>query len=261
MLDLKRLQDQFQNYLLNQDPLICNKIISTTKVPATSRLEIYREGYFLRLLEVLQNDFEGLHTLLGDHQFEELAYHYIKTHPSTFRSVRWFGKFLFQYLQNTEPYRDQPFLVEMAQFEWALTEAFDAQNSNTITIETMSGIQPDDWPYIHFKLHPSQRILTFFWNIIPLWNAVKNKGDIVAPTYSSESTDWIIWRNQLTTQFYSLSAAEAYMLNAMAANENFGAICVGLCQWIEENQVAQQAASLLKQFITDNLISEILIPF
>ena len=37
----------------------------------------------------------------------------------------------------------------------------------------------------------------------------------------------------------------------------FAAICEGLCEWVDAQNVAAHAAGLLKQWLTDGLISEI----
>lgn len=260
MHNLKELQINFQNYLLKQNPAIVGQIINTSKIPALSRLEIYRDAYYLRLLEILQQDYNGLYTLLGDEQFDQLCRHYINDHPSQFRSVRWFGQYLPDYIQDFTPYKDHPYLVEMAKFEWLLTEAFDSVDCSTISVEEVTKIQPEYWPEMYFKLHPSIRRLNLNWNTVPLWNAIKDKSEMISPQKSDVPVNWIIWRIGTDTQFYSLSADQAYVIDAMMKGENFGSICVGLCDWVDEQSVAAHAASMLKQFILDHLIAEILLP-
>jgi len=50
---------------------------------------------------------------------------------------------------------------------------------------------------------------------------------------------------------------EAWALDALQRGETFAAICDGLTEWIDAQNVAVHAAGLLKQWLTDSLISEI----
>ncbi len=50
---------------------------------------------------------------------------------------------------------------------------------------------------------------------------------------------------------------EAFALDALLRGETFGAICEGLTEWIDAQNVAVHAAGLLRQWLTDGLIHEI----
>ena len=91
MLSLEDLEIAFQNFLLTDDPTIKNEIHTTQHFSVSDRLNIYRNAYYLRLIESLQLDYEMLHTILGDESFDELARQYIHTYPSTYRSISALG--------------------------------------------------------------------------------------------------------------------------------------------------------------------------
>lgn len=249
----------FQNYLLTQNPDINTEIVTTAKVSSTTRLEIYRDAYYLRLLEVLEQDYEVLRTVLGTDSFDQLGRDYIDAYPSQFRSVRWFGKYMPDHMKNYPLFKNQPHLIEMAEFEWLLTESFDAKDIPVVTIEQMTTVEPEKWPDLCFKLHPSVRRLDLFWNIVSIWNSVKAKEAIPEPQKTEKPVNWIIWRKEKDTPFNSLSPDKAYMLDSFANNENFGTVCEGLCTWMDEADVGLHAALLLKQFILDHLITEIIV--
>ena len=67
----------------------------------------------------------------------------------------------------------------------------------------------------------------------------------------------MIWRQDLLTYFRSLIVDEAWALDAMQRGETFADICEGLTEWIDAQNVAVHAVGLLKQWLTDGLISEI----
>ena len=66
-----------------------------------------------------------------------------------------------------------------------------------------------------------------------------------------------MWRQDLQIYFRSLSVDEAFALDGLLRGENFGALCEGLTEWIDAQNVAVHAAGLLKQWLTDGLIKEI----
>lgn len=256
MRDLVQMQNHFQHYLLQQQSSIENEILSTEKVPAHVRLDIYRHAYYARLLEILQLDYPALHTLLGDEEFFLLGKRYILAYPSHFRSVRWFGGALPTFLQTMQPYADKPVLKEMAAFEWVLTEVFDSPDHAILQLEKMAEIPHTKWPEMRFKLSPAVRRMDFCWNIISLWNAIK-ADNFLEPVLNDESTQCLIWRRGYEVQFCSLSSDEAFMIDSMCSGKNFGEICEGLGQWVELDHIALHAASLLKRYIMDGLIFEI----
>lgn len=259
MRDLKELQHHFQNYLLDKTNCVAAAVVDVQPMSAKARLAIYREGYYLRLLEALEQDYEVLRALVGEEEFDQLGRDYIHEYPSHFRSIRWYGKELADFLQKKKLTLNQLWLTEMAQFEWLLTEAFDAAASTVVTVEEMAAIPFKKWPKMRFILHPSLRQLILYTNVVPIWQSYKEDG-VCLPLQKSEiAAPWIIWRKELEVQFCSLAADETYMLRALMAGAPFGTLCEGLSEWVEEQNVAMHAALLLKRFILDHLIAEVIV--
>jgi len=254
MPELKQLQTAFQAYLLSEDTAVASMVVSTPKVNATERLTLYREGYYLRLLEALQQDYEVLSHYLGEEAFNQLAVDYIDAHPSSFRSIRWFGKELASLMKQMPLYAEQVGLIEMAEFEWQLTESFDAADCAILSMDQMAAIPPADWSDLHLYLHPSLRYCTLHWNTVSNWNAYKEQGECHSFEKSDSPITWISWRKANEVLFRSLVRAEKRMLDGFLAGQSIATICEGLCEWMTEDEVALQLATLLKQFIADELI-------
>ena len=137
MSGLHRLQNQFQDYLLNSNPLFQNSIVNTKKIPAETRLAIYANAYRSRLIDALAANYPVLQAHLGCAQFEELGQAYLSAYPSLHRSIRWFGDQLTHFLCKNSCYKEIPYLGELAQFEWTLTLVFDATDSTILQMEKM----------------------------------------------------------------------------------------------------------------------------
>ena len=129
---LADLQRAFQDYVLESSDAFTVQVRDTSKADRVTLLDVYRDGYALRLIEVLTIDFPGVLAMAGREGFESLTRAYIANHPSRHPSVRWFGGQLADFLATTATYDRTPALAEMARFEWALGEAFDSVDAQPV---------------------------------------------------------------------------------------------------------------------------------
>lgn len=257
MKDLLTLQNQFQEYLLHSQNDIFNYIVNTEKVPTDVRLSIYSHAYRSRLLEALAANYPSMQVYLGSEQFETLGNAYIDRYPSHFRSIRWFGDQLENFLHENKPYNDFPYLSELAKVEWTMTLVFDAANSDFVKLEDLGNIPPECWVDMHLLAHPSAHLIQLSWNVVPIWQALSQDELPCELLQSDMPISWIFWRSNLINQYCSLTKDEASALDAMLKGNTFGEICEVLCQFVDEKEVAMRAASLLKGWISAGLIAEI----
>ena len=256
MTALRQLQLRFQQYVLHGAREI-EPHIASPPARTSERLAVYADAYRLRLLEALTTDFIALHAHLGEEEFGTLGYAYIDAHPSGHPSLRHFGRQLSAFLATAAPYRERPWLAELAAFDWALTEAFDAADRPVLSPAALAAVAPTQWPAMRFTPHPSLQRLDLHWNAAAIWQAADSATVAPAPERSDPPVAWAIWRHELQTYFRSLPVDEAWALDALRSGETFGAICEGLCEWIDAAHVAPHAAGLLKQWLTDGLLCEL----
>jgi hypothetical protein len=257
-MKLLQLQEQLQAFLLSGKPEVHDSIMQTKAPTAETRLAIYRDAYHLRLIECLNTNFPSLYLYLGTEEFNSLSRAYIAAHPSSFRSIRWFGNLFADFIK--EYYPQDPHLAELADFEWKMTLAFDAADAPVVQVADMAAVPAESWAELQFILHPSVQRCTYFYKTVPLWQALINDKDLPDAKREGEATDWILWRTPTyLIQFYSFSQEEAWVLDSLAQGIVFAALCEGLCQWIEPEEVGMRAASYLKNWIQNGLISQLII--
>jgi hypothetical protein len=254
---LRRLQEDFQGYLLTLDERMHPHVLGSAQVGVEERLAIYANAYRLRLLEALATDYPGLHALLGDDDFDAMGRAYIAAHPSPYFSLRWFGDRMSDFLSITAPYSKYPVFAEMAAFEWAKSDAFDAADGEVAGIHDMAAIPPDAWPGLRFVPHPSLRRLDLRWNVPTIWKEIEAEQEPQAPEEGDYPIAWLVWRQNLVTYFRSLNVDEAWALDALQRGEPFATLCEGLTEWIDAQHVAGHAAGLLKRWLEDGLIRAI----
>jgi hypothetical protein len=257
---LPRQQLAFQDYILRGEGEFLAEVVGNERLDAHSRLGIYVDGYRLRLIEALEADFVALRAHLGPQRFEALCRAYIDAHPSGHWSLRYFGQHLAAFLAGAAPWREEPFVAELARFEWALVDAFDAADGPLAQLQDMAGIAPQHWPQLVLRPHASVQRLDLAWNAPAVWKAIKDEAPPPAPAREPQPLGWVVWRQGLQNYFRSASVEEAFALDAMLRGESFGAICEGLLEWIDAQNVAVHAAGLLKLWLTDGLVGEVHLP-
>lgn len=253
MLGLKELQGAFKRHLLEADPAIAEHIVGSGALGEEARLGIYAYAYRARLEEALATDFGGLQGLLGEDAFHELCQAYIDARPSTHFSLRWFGAGLAELLAQAPAYADRPHLAEMAAFEWALTEVFDAANADCADASAAQAVPPQAWPTLRVALHPAVKLLRLEWNTPSLWRAARDATE-EAPPLRQEPGGWLLWRQGLTTRYRSLDEDEAAALELVAGRGDFAELCECLEAWMPPDQVPMRAASLLKTWLADSMV-------
>lgn len=252
---LADLQRAFQDYVLASSAAFTGQVRDTSKADRVSLLDVYRDGYALRLIEVLTNDFPGVLAMVGVEGFDALTRTYIANHPSRHASVRWFGRKLADFLAATVPYARTPALAEMARFEWALGEAFDSVDAEPIKAEAIMAVPPEAWETIAFATIPSLQRLAFAHDVPPSW---QRRAEVESGTLDVAALDtplsWVVWRPERASNFRSLEPDEAAMLEAMIERQPFPALCEALLPYVEEDQAAARAAGLLRAWVEEGMI-------
>jgi len=256
MSALARVQREFQDYLLRGDAAVEARVLGSARVPVAKRLEIYARAYHSRLAAALASNYPVLAKMLGEADFDSLAADYIAAHDSPFFSIRYYGDALAKFLAARADYAAAPVLAELAQWEWAMTSAFDAADAAPLSAEALARVAPLQWAQLRFRWHPSVQRLTLCWNVPQLWQALTEDGERPAVTLAAAPVQWLLWREGLTTYFRSLPNTEAGVLDAARSGWPFGELCALLCEELGDAAAPAQAAALLRGWISSGLIIE-----
>jgi hypothetical protein len=84
---------------------------------------------------------------------------YILSAPSRQRNARWYGARLPDFMHETAPWRANRGAIDLARFERALSDAFDAADAPLSSIDALADICAEDWPRIAFEFDPSLTLL------------------------------------------------------------------------------------------------------
>ncbi len=223
---------------------------SRTQEPA-QRVEVYADAYFLRLRDVLSEDFPHVARLLGGEGFADLVRGYLKAHPSTEPSVRHLGRAFSAFIrsQNDLP----PWLADLAALEWARVNAFDApDDARLLTTATLAELDPAVWP--QQKLIPVRSLETLetSWPVHRLWADEDSPEQVAA-----HPTSLRIWRGKDFYVFHApMDARESVAMSRLLAEGSFAEICQ-VFEDLDEQQAAQEAGALLLRWLEDGIIARV----
>ncbi len=133
-------------------------IAPSERLSAAQHLSIYRQSYIARLRDCMKNQFRALAYALGELLFEAFADQYLDSNPSVSYTLNDLGKKFPSFLDQTRPdagmdeKEDWPdFMIELAAFEFALSEIFDMANADNNEVPDFE--TPDDLLTVAPTLH------------------------------------------------------------------------------------------------------------
>ncbi len=251
-MKLTELHTLLQNSILTSEPLINPYLDAPPKGTVADRVAIYANGFYARLEETLMSDYSTLAAVMGDDQFSQMSETYTHTYPSYNYSLNNFGENLSQFLTETLPYKKNPYLAEIAAFEWAEYQAIVAHDANLLSVAELQSLPLSQWPEMRFHLHPSCKILTMHWNSLALIKASRNNKSIPSPKKLQTPQCVMIWRRQLEVRYCKLESSELTMLNAIIQEASFMNICEILSHQMPEDEVASYLVKELHAWIQEN---------
>lgn len=251
MTNLRLLQSQFQDYLMNGTSEMLQHVAPCQRFSAENRLKVYFNAYRIRLLEIMQLDFEKTHSLMGDELFEKAFHAYLAAHPSTHFSVRYFGERFPEFLKNTPPFSEHPVLSEMASFECAISYTLDAADKPPIQRDKLATLKPEEWANLQFQFHPSVISHLFEWDTPVLWRLIDQEESPRAPIQQEKPTRWVFWRKGLKSYYHSCSEFESKLFEGIEADKNFSQICESLLEILPEEEIPLKTAQTLNQWIQE----------
>ena len=222
------------------------------RLDAVARLDVYANMYFFRLLECLTEDFPALHAMIGHESFHRLAADYLAAHPSRSPSLRVLGRALADFLDHHALSDAWPFAADLARFEWALLEAFDAADATTLGAERLRELAPDEWPDLRLELTPSLRIVEARAAVHELWMAAAERRAL--PTLAPGPTVLRVWREELRVFHRVIGGVELAALRCVQRGESFAAACEAASALVGASSAAIEVATLLQRWLADELV-------
>lgn len=140
--------------------------INSDDTSNSSRLDIYAEAYFTRILEAFTIDFPITAFILGEDQFAKLVAEYLKVHPSKEINLNNISKSIVPFI-NT--YSSTHAIQDIVTLERLALESFYSPIDPFFDPQSLVALKESDWENIKFSLNSSLKFITSSWPLEELW--------------------------------------------------------------------------------------------
>ncbi len=184
--------------------------------PPRLRLDIYAQGYLLRLLECLRADFPTLRNTMGEGLFDLFARAYLLHHPSRSTTLFDLGAGFVPFLRSTRPagYSEPGFdlALDLAALERARTESIRARGVEGESAAQLDPLLLLGGAPLRVAVPESVRLLHLSYPLIPLLEAVA-RGETQPPIPPARPTWIIIARSHYRVSMHELEPWQWALLN------------------------------------------------
>jgi hypothetical protein len=194
------------------------------RLSPVEQVDVYREQFWLRHVDVLRDDFAAIERALGEVAFEALARAYLRARPSDSFTLRDLGTGMAEFLAAHAPWSADPFLAEVARVEWAFVEAFDGPDAPPFDPTTIEGRAEDAWPSARIVLHPSLQRLALAYPAHD-YRIAARKGEVARP--DARVCHAVVYRGPELLHCLEIGADAATMLDELSAGKPLGEACEG----------------------------------
>lgn len=231
------------------DSRLAAEVRPDARLDSTGRIQVYADAYFLRLRDVLIEDFPTVARVMGRESFERLARNYLEVFPSKHPSVRHLGRAMAELIEGRSDV--PPYLGALARLEWAMIDAFDAPDSSPLTAQSLREIEAERWPALKFAPIPALRVINSGWPVHELWLEGEPGGISPAPTSLR------IWRGpDYRIRHAGMDSAEAAALNRLISGAPFAMICDAYGD-LPEAEAAHESVATFARWLADGLIASV----
>lgn len=225
-----------RRYRTSSFPILGNRRLSKIK-----RLDIYANMYFFRILDCLKEDFPAVLKIIGKDRFHNLATDYLLKYPPRHWSLRYAGDRLPSFIKQHPIRKKHPFLEELAEMEWLLTQAFDARDDPPLRKEELESLEPSQWGKLSLTLHPSVHLKTFRWTV--------DQKKVFQKTIHL-----LVWRQGFKVYYKRIDKFEWKVIRSLKRGARLAKVCEMATTLYGEKEASLKVAGLLHKWIGNEIL-------
>ena len=193
---------------------------SATLSPA-ERVGVYHGMYVLRMAEALESDYPALAHFLGPRRWRELVRAYVAAHPSRSYTLSALGRQLPDWLLAAPGLARRGFCHDLARLEWAVAEAFDADETPRLREAELAALPAEAWPAARLVPSAALRLVSLRWNANDWLDSARDeRHDHPRPQRRCESV--VVFRRRYAVYRRELSPPAFRLLSELAAGRPVG---------------------------------------
>ncbi len=226
---------------------------ASDEFPLVERLEVYAQGYFFRIRDVLAELFPVVNWQLGDVGFHNVVTDYVLAHPSTDPDLSRVGDALPEFLSDRS---EAPALAQIAAVELSVRRALDAPDGTPLTAAELTAVPPDAWSTLRFEALPHVSLHVLDWDYGALRQHQRRQSEpttsLVQQTRLQSAHTLVVWRRGFEVFTRILASEEGSLLTTLLDGATFGE----MCEQAQQRNVGEAAvASYLLSWIRGGLLA------
>jgi len=238
---------------------LASLIAGDDRMTPVERVEVYANGYFYRLLDVLKEDFPATLAVAGADNFHNLVTGYLIEYPPTEPSIYHAGRDFADYLGTHPLLARWPYLADVARVERATFESFHAADAPALDAGALRALAPAAWPALALRAHPATRLVDCAWRVDEVLRAVADGAaqfpTPATPAPSGAGVAIVVWRRDARVAYRVAERGEREALALAAPGATFATICEAIAATAADAEdVVPLINRLLDRWLTDGLL-------
>jgi len=144
--------------------------------PPIARFNVYRNNSAVSLTEAMADSFPVVAELVGEEFFTAMARAYVAGNLPASPVLLHYGGLFPEFIEAFEPAAALPFLADVARVEWAWTQAYHAEDRDSIGAGALQSIDQERLDSARLELHPSVQLPQSDWPAASIWSAHQISG-------------------------------------------------------------------------------------
>ncbi len=209
---LTKIQNQFVEAIYNEKDAAILREIKTDGIPKEQLLEIYRDGVYATLLNVLKLTYPKVYGFLSEKKFKDLACEFTSKNRSKSGNLDEYGEEFGDFLLA----KNEDFLAELAKMEWQIQASYLAGDGGVFDLPALQKLAPEELCEVRFELHPAVFIETSHYNLLSKRKLTKKNKN---PVY------FVIYRHENEVEVEKIPKSEFNFLTGAKKGLTFYEIC------------------------------------
>lgn len=208
MASLDKTQKTFQDAIVSGDASITIAAVKINpRLPREQQMEIYIDGYRIRLNQAIWIDYPATMELMGEKTFKTLVAFYVEQNPSTHFNL---DRYPHPFASFIEGAQDDVFVSDIAKLESEISQVFILQDTPALLQKQLAALRPEQFASLQLRPRGSGHLLQFFYPVHEWLNAQRAEQTPAKP--ESAASYLYIYRHNNEVQREALSEAQFHLL-------------------------------------------------
>ncbi len=188
------------------------------------RLKIYRSNIMGNLTGALRGSYPLLEKLTGEDFAMGLLRAFVMENPPGEAFLSNYGAGLADFIEVFAPAKGLPYLADVARLEWAMNEAYYAQDDRPLIQDDLQNMPLDTLADTVLPLRPSVRLMESRWPLVSIldFSLKESRGEQETLNLDQGGCRVMVYRPGLSVDIITLEPSEYGFLQAIKAGKTLG---------------------------------------